>query len=422
MGVAKLLAREAKEASGEAVVMLSTNTVDLFAAEANLPDVPEWIELIPAPLPDADDGHVETRDWRPGFICDPKKIVDAFNAKPRHRRAAPIDWEHKGHRNWFSERNPAAAWIEELKVGEDGESVWGRIDPWTPEGRSDVANRRYRYISPVVAILWPADSEGNIDWDAVPIATELIDAALTNNPATYIRDLARTPVGDSDEDESENSSAGAGALAASVAPPRVSTGGRTQDDEDMQFSKELLTKLGLPEDATKEQVEQAMLTSLSSSSAPVPATPKPEPAGAALFTKDDLVAAVDAAIAAKVEPLERELQELRSDKKDTAAQLLSTQVNVVVDSAIAAFRATPAMRDGLVELGLKGGIEALRKHVESLPSLEHLSQSAGRAQSPSAPAPLQLSEADRKVCEQLEIDPEKYAVTLRTLNKDKDAA
>ena len=115
----------------------------------------------------------------PVFFCptrrDPQTIVDRYNETPELRRALSIDWEHKTHRNWESSRNPAAGWIEELEVRDT--AVWGRIE-WTPEGRDDVKLKRYRYISPVVDIMWPADSEGGVDWDAIPEATELLDAAL----------------------------------------------------------------------------------------------------------------------------------------------------------------------------------------------------------------------------------------------------
>lgn len=421
MSVAKILARESAEQSGRAVVQLSVPSVDLFAAEAPaelrqgdaLPGVPTWIELIPAPFSGADNGHVETRDSRAGFILDAQAIVDEFNAKPEAWRAAPIDWEHKGHRNWHSERCPAAAWIEELKVGDDGASVWGRVD-WTPEGRDDVQYKRYRYISPVVAIVWPGDSEGNIDWDAVPIARALIDAALTNNPATYIRDLARTPIEGSDDDM-QNSRAGA--LAASIAPEQSPSVGRPKAGK-MQLSKEALNMLGLPEDATAEQVEQALLTLRTAPAQETQRDSNPEPAQADQ-TQTLSAATIASIVQAAIEPLTKKVESLEGEKAATNAEILASAVNSAVDSAIAGFKATPAMREGLVKFGMSVGADELRKHIDSLPSLAHLSAESGKGQiGQPANDPGQLTATEIQVADKLGMSPDAMRKAKQVMSRD----
>lgn len=413
LGVAVLLAKEVSVGASVPPVQMS-QPVALFAVEAPaekrdgdaLSEVPEWIEVIPAPRPGA--SHVETRDWRAGFTVDAQEIVDAFYSEPEERRAKPIDWEHLGHRNWRSERNPAAGWIEDVKVGDDGVSVWARVE-WTDIGRDEVLNKRYRYISPVVAIQWPLDNEGNIDWDGVPKATKLIDAALTNNPATYIRDLARTPTGDSDEMEN---SAGAGALAASFAP--VPTGGR-EDEGDVKISKEMLSALGLSEDATQEQFEAAVLAK--AAKGPEAEASKPQPAPT--VDHEALVQSFAKLVEEQLTPLRDKVEALESSETKTKAEVRDAQLNSILDNGVRAFKVTPGSRDALLEMGRSVGPDKLREYVDSLPTLEHLSQPAGKgATNESKRDDGNLTAVELDVAEKVGLSPDEMRKSKAVLTKD----
>lgn len=426
LGVAKLLARESVEASGLPRVEVSLNSIDILAlkAEAEAEEgsatsaVPTWIEVIPAPLPGSD--IVETRDWRAGFKVDAQEIVDAFNGEPAERRAKPIDYEHKGHRNWMSDRNPAAGWMEKLRVGDDGASVWAKTD-WTDIGHDDLANKRYRYFSPVLAIEWPRDTEGKIDWEGVPKATRLIDGALTNNPATYIRDIARTPTGESDEDEMENS-AGASALAASVAPPRGSTGGRTEDeDDDMKFSKEVLATLGLGPDATEEQINHALLDRLAKPDTAPAAAPQPAQQHAQQSAPTaDMEALFKRVLADAIAPIQAKVEQFEASKQEDASKILDTQLHSIIESGIAAFKVTPASRDDLLEMGRAVGPDKLRAYVDKLPSQAHLSQPVGAGQRGAAPQRDEktLSQAELSIAGKVGLSPDEMRKAKQTLRED----
>ncbi|WP_123769359.1 phage protease [Vulcaniibacterium tengchongense] len=101
---------------------------------------PEWVELIPAgPIIAGRDG----RSWV--FEAgDAQAVIAAFRSRSAD---LPIDWEHATqHRAPNGLPAPAAGWITDLDFR--GGALWGRVS-WTPRGRDQVANREYRYISPV---------------------------------------------------------------------------------------------------------------------------------------------------------------------------------------------------------------------------------------------------------------------------------
>ena len=67
---------------------------------------------------------------------------------------------------------PAAGWIKELQAREDG--IWARV-AWTPRAAELLANREYRYLSPVFRY---RAKDG--------VVTELTGAGLTHNPNLYL--------------------------------------------------------------------------------------------------------------------------------------------------------------------------------------------------------------------------------------------
>lgn len=100
---------------------------------------PEWVHLIPA-------GRFTARDGRVFDNSDPAAIIANF----RHRAVdLPIDYQHQNDRPEAQANGPvpAAGWIKELQARADG--IWGRIE-WTARARELIANREYRYISPVL--------------------------------------------------------------------------------------------------------------------------------------------------------------------------------------------------------------------------------------------------------------------------------
>jgi len=129
-----------------------------------------------------------------------------------------IDYDHKAL------TTEAAGWVKEAKAESDGLHL---LVEWTDDGAKKVKNRSYRYFSPEFADEWSHPKSGQKFTDV------LFGGGITNRP--FLKDIL--PINMSDlvlEDHSTQS------------------GGKYMDP------KELRTKLGLPEDATDEQVDTAL--------------------------------------------------------------------------------------------------------------------------------------------------------------------
>lgn len=124
-----------------------------------------------------------------------------------------IDYEHQTLKDVQA---PAAGWVKELKL-EDG--VIKAVVDWTAKGAEYLKNKEYRYISPVVNVR-KQDKR----------AVGLHSLALTNTPAI----VGQTAIVNKDTD--------------------INEGG----NDSMEFLKKLAEALGLGEDATEEQVMEAL--------------------------------------------------------------------------------------------------------------------------------------------------------------------
>jgi phage I-like protein len=167
---------------------------------------PEWLELIPAGQ------SVVGRDGRKWLNDRPQEVLAAFNADARD---LVIDTEHATQlKAPKGEPAPAAGWVKALEARNAG-AIWGRVE-WTPAGALAVANREYRYISPVFTY---EEHSGRI--------AQLVSIGLTNRP--NLRLTALNQIGRS----------------------------RPQEEE---MLKKLLLALGLAENATEEQALNAIGT------------------------------------------------------------------------------------------------------------------------------------------------------------------
>ena len=121
--------------------------------------VPDWIRFVPAGEFRAVDGR---GPWR---IVDPAGVVAASLAA----LPLPLDENHAtDHAQKNGGAAPARGWIAELQARDDG--LWGRVE-WTDTGRSLLAERAYRAVSPVIE----HTKDGQV--------LRLVRAALTNTPA-----------------------------------------------------------------------------------------------------------------------------------------------------------------------------------------------------------------------------------------------
>lgn len=129
---------------------------------------PHWVHLIPS-------GQFSGRDGRGPYTLDVAAVLAAF---ADNKADLPVDFDHQSLT--AAEKAgpvPAAGWIKELAVREDG--VWGRVE-WTPRAAETLANREYRYLSPVFRY---EAKTGRV--------VALVSAGLTNTPNLILRAAAR---------------------------------------------------------------------------------------------------------------------------------------------------------------------------------------------------------------------------------------
>lgn len=150
--------------------------IEINAASGKAPD---WIELVPS-------GEFSGRDGRAWLNDQPERIVKRFN---QNAQPLILDWEHASeHKAPQGDPTPAAGWIEDMEVRKG--SVWGRVD-WTERGRETVANREYRFISPVLVYQKPSRR-----------VVDLASVGLVGRPNLHLKALNRAEI--SPEKNKEN--------------------------------------------------------------------------------------------------------------------------------------------------------------------------------------------------------------------------
>jgi phage I-like protein len=120
---------------------------------------PEWLRILPL-------GRVELVDRRDPLEVDEDSLKNMVAAFTSRGVDLVIDYEHQ---SLNGDRAPAAGWIKHLEARADG--LWARVE-WTAQARDYLANREYRYFSPVLRL----DPESR-----KPAA--LMHLGLTNVPA-----------------------------------------------------------------------------------------------------------------------------------------------------------------------------------------------------------------------------------------------
>lgn len=233
--------------------------------------VPEWLMLIPAGVSQGVDGR------GPYKLTQPEAVVASSLEGGR-----PLAFDYN-HQTVFAalqgQESPASGWIDKLEVREG--AIWGHVD-WTERGRTAVAGREYRFVSPA----FKHDADGTV--------TKLVSAGLVNAP--NLRELP--------------------AINAQLSAIYHKTGDPKSMDE--QQRARLAAAYGLPADTSAEAlVAHAETNRTLATGAPDPAKYVPMTAFA-------------------------ELQEQVGALTKTAAQ---SQAAALVDAASTAGKLTPAMRE-----------------------------------------------------------------------------
>lgn len=320
--------------------LLALNT-DLSGAPAQQGQAPDWIELIPAgPTVSGLDG----RSWLFDELAQ-QLVQSSFTARSID---LPIDWEHATqHRAPKGDEAPAGGWIKQLDI-RDG-ALWARVD-WTPRAAVQVANREYRYLSPVFDY---EPASGRI--------ARLVSAGLTNKPNLLLTALNH---------ETE------------TAPVKLSAA--------------LLALLGLPETATEDQA----IAAATQLKATAQAKNSEQPSLERFVPRGDYDAVTQRATNA-----EQQLAALKKAEHDKA-------VNGEIDAALKAGKITPATADyHRAACQEEGGLERFKAFVAAAPVVADTSGLGERQATTTVTA---LNTEQQAMCLQLGIDPAAFVKTLQS--------
>lgn len=279
---------------------------------------PEWIQLL---------SFGEVRSTKGDFIVDEESLREIVGWFQGRGNDLVIDYEHQTLGDAVA---PAAGWVKELESrGPDG--LWARVE-WNEQARRYISNKEYRYLSPVVLVR-KADAH----------AVAIHSVGLTNAPA--INGMPAL-VNKADKEVLEMNLAG---IAKKLGLPENATEEQVlaaldglQARSDLVAHKELLTLLDLKEDAKLEEVKGAVIA-LKNPSGYVSIQQFNELAQKlALKERDELVE--QALKSGKVAPAQKEWAEAYAlkDPEGFKAFLEKAPVVVPVGTEVAGGKADPA--------------------------------------------------------------------------------
>lgn len=270
--------------------------------------------LIPA-------GSFRSRDGRPvecaAWVLTPEdgaRIVREISATTS---ALVIDYEHGTlHAKKNGSKAPAAGWFKQLEMRDDG--LWAVGVDWTAAAAQEIADKTYRYISPVFSY---DPQSGRV--------LKLFHAALTNDPGLDgLTDLA--------------------ALAADLFLPHPNH----QETSMNELLKKLLAALGLQETATEAEALAAMDALKTNVTALTAQVAAPDPA------KFVPIATLTA--------LQGEKNELQTKFAALQAEVDTGKLDKVIGDAKAAGKLTPATEAWARDLGKKD-LAALTSFIDAAP-------------------------------------------------------
>jgi phage I-like protein len=362
---------------------------DLLPPTAREPAVvPEWVMLART---GAWLGHPAVPE-----VVSAARLSSARDHFERHCAAhgvdLVVDYHHASvYAGRQGTRAPAAGWVREMALRENGTQLWGRV-LWTAEAASAIARREFRYVSPVLQF----DVPDRLTGEPVPMVVHSL--ALTNTPfMTELEGLNQSAATD-----------GGGPL---------KEGGETMSVLDSlaaaleQEPAEVARRLGLPPDADERSVAGLLLGNAAQARAAtealeLPADAAPTDLRAALIRLKAPGAAGLPALRAKlglsVDAPESQVLNAVDALQQSAQQ---SAAEALIDDAVRAGRIPPAHRDFYLREAL-GDLDAARQVINSL--------SVVTGPSPDRPAiqpahgGRSLTDAESRVCRQLGLTEEAF--------------
>ena len=279
------------------------NTESLFLCLNAESGVPKRIQILPA---GKEIKGVDGRHWKnenPTALCARMNASSCVTVK----NGCVIDENHSTDLSApKGGEAPAFGWFKNFSVEANG-SIWADVE-WTARGQKAVAEKEYKYISPV----FRRDKDGNI--------TEILRAALTNNP--------------------------------NLDNPALNSAQETAEEKNMD--KELCAALGLPENATMADGLEA----INNLKTELNGAQKKSVDLAAYAPRADL-----AAMQQRAEKAEKELAELN-------AANLKAKATAAVEQAVKDGKIAPASKTEYLELcASEDGFAKFEKIMAATPSI-----------------------------------------------------
>ncbi len=310
---------------------------------------------------------------------------------------------------------PAAGWIQKMELRAEGTELWGRVQ-WTTDAANAVAERRFRYLSPVFRFNAPDRVTGeptpmiihSVGLTNTPFLTELpslneagatdgagevpiaeggdhmslldsLAEALGLEPDRVASRIGLPPRGDDPEQTGRfEDEQVAGALLANA--DRVQELEAQLEESAPPVSPAVANALGVPPEADETEVKAALIGLKAPGAALEPvrsALGLPESA-----TRSDIL---------------NSIAELQQQRRDEEAEKL-------VEQAVAAGKIPPAHREFYLREAVNE-LEATRRVINAMPVLTSPQPNPSPEEEGGSGA---LTEAERSVCGQLGLSPEAY--------------
>jgi len=376
------------------------------ALNAEVPaDVPEWVMIC------------RTGNWRghpegPELITSQhlRAALDYFNRHYRGRSDLVIDYHHSSaYAGKSVPEAPAAGWIKEMELRNGATELWARV-LWLADAARDIAQRRFRYLSPWIRFNMPDRVTGE------PVPMVIHSVALTNTPFLTELEALNENAGTDAGVISAGSNTGGGRMpileaiaeALQMTPEQVASGLGLEGAEVAKLSAEAPAK-------ADRIVAEAIMNAVGALREPpgLPASVA-NALGVAVDADEKAVAATIIRLKAPAAGLANVRQALALDEGADEQAVLDaisalredhrrSTAEALVDEAIGAGKIPPAHRSFFLNSALSD-LEATRLCLENMPCIvatqtgELKGYAMGR----------QLNEAETLVCRQLGISAQAF--------------
>lgn len=120
------------------------------------------------------------------YVYDParKEEMQKLQEEKDGRDLLPIDIAHNSL-NPFADDPDSQISLGWYKLKFDDEGIWATNIDWTARAQDYLSNREFRFISPAFDLFTTTDGDLELTEDGNAIISQIVNFALTNEPATY---------------------------------------------------------------------------------------------------------------------------------------------------------------------------------------------------------------------------------------------